>query len=386
MSRSVTLSFAILATSLTSAAFGQVAIQDRAVAPTVAPPVVGGASLSPWANPDALNVPPVKLSEEERINVLVYEKANRGVVNITTKTMSRDSLMMRLVPGEGTGSGAVLDKQGHILTNNHVLEDAQSHEVTLFNNSSYSAILVGSDPANDIAILKINAPESVLYPLLPGSSTDLIVGQRIFAIGNPFGLERTLTIGIISSLGRSIHSPSGRLMKSIIQVDAALNQGNSGGPLLDSNARIIGMNTAIANPSGTGENTGVGFAIPANTLKRVVPQLIKYGKVIRADLGIASVFETNQGLFVRTLVPDGPAQRAGIRGFQTRTIWDNGVLFHRADRTHADLIVGIDGQPVKNTDDLLSIVESHKPGEQVIVTVIRKEGEVHVPVTLGTDE
>ena len=175
-------------------------------------------------------------------------------------------------------------------------------------------------------------------------------------------------------------------MKSIIQIDAALNRGNSGGPLLDSEARLIGMNTAIANPSGTGESTGVGFSIPANTLRRVVPQLIRNGKIVRADLGIASVFETNQGLFVAKLVPGGPAERAGIRGFETRFERFRGVLIQRTDRSGADLIVGVDGQPVVSADELLTAVEKHQPGEQAIVTVIRKEGEVHVPVVLGSDD
>ena len=240
---------------------------------------------------------------EERVNISVYDKANRGVVHIMTKATSPDSFFALEVPAEGSGSGSVLDRRGNILTNYHVVEGAKEIRVTLFNGETYDAQLIGRDPANDIAVLRIEATPEVLFPIELGDSSRLRVGQRVFAIGNPFGLERTLTVGTLSSLNRRLPSRTGREMKSIIQVDAALNRGNSGGPLLGSRGLLIGMNTAIA--SSTGENTGVGFAIPVNTINRVVPQLIEQGRVIRPVIGIESVYETDHGLVIIRLVREG---------------------------------------------------------------------------------
>jgi S1-C subfamily serine protease len=251
---------------------------------------------------------------EERTNIGVYEKANRSVVNISTRTMRPDYFMMVSVDTDGTGSGSVLDTRGHILTNLHVVEGAREIRVTLDNGEDFEAGLVGQDPVNDIAVLRIAAPTEMLHPVQFGTSQSLRVGQKVFAIGNPFGLDRTLTVGIISSLNRSIPSHNGRTMKSIIQIDAALNRGNSGGPLLNSRGLLIGMNTAIA--SNTGENTGVGFAIPAGTIQRVVPQLIEKGRVIRPTAGIVHTHPTEAGLVVAALLPGGPAEQAGLRGFR----------------------------------------------------------------------
>jgi S1-C subfamily serine protease len=245
---------------------------------------------------------PEELTPDELVNVYVYENVNRSVVNITTKAGRLDTFFFSLEPSaEGAGSGSILDRQGHVLTNSHVIEGAQEIRVTLFNGETYSATLMGADSVYDIAVLKIDAPAEVLYPVQFGNSNNLRVGQKVFAIGNPFGLERTMTVGIISSLNRSLPSRKSRMMKSIIQIDAALNQGNSGGPLLDSRGRLIGMNTAIA--SRTGENTGVGFAIPVNNIQRVVPQLIENGRVIRPDIGITRVYQVEQGLVVATCPP-----------------------------------------------------------------------------------
>ncbi|MCA9270764.1 MAG: trypsin-like peptidase domain-containing protein, partial [Planctomycetales bacterium] len=252
------------------------------------------------------------MTPEERTNIFVYEKVNRSVVNITTVTVRAD-IFFREVPSEGSGSGSVIDKAGHILTNDHVIDEARTIMVTLHDGNSYEAKLVGKDAVNDIAVLKIEAPPEALFPVEFGDSARLRVGQKIYAIGNPFGLERTMTTGIISSLNRSLPSRTGRIMKQIIQLDAALNRGNSGGPLLNSRGQLIGMNTAIA--SRTGENTGVGFAIGSNAVGRVVPQLIRNGRVIRPDIGITRVMETENGLLVATLAEKGPAEEAGVRGF-----------------------------------------------------------------------
>lgn len=342
------------------------------------------------ARPGMLLLPPDdELTPDERVNVNVYENANRSVVNITTKAARLDTFFFSVESSaEGAGSGSVLDRQGHILTNSHVIEGAQEIRVTLFNGETYQASLMGADPVYDIAVLKVDAPADTLYPVQFGNSNNLRVGQKVFAIGNPFGLERTMTVGIISSLNRSLPSRKARMMKSIIQIDAALNQGNSGGPLLDSRARLIGMNTAIA--SRTGENTGVGFAIPVNNIQRVVTQLIENGRVIRPDIGITRVYQTENGLVIATLATGGPAERAGLRGFRlVRQQQRRGPFVYeetQIDRSYADLIVAIDGVPIRSADDLLSVIESKRPGEQVVLTVIREGRETQVPVILGSGE
>jgi len=349
---------------------------------TVQPAGPGHTSAQPVAAP--LNG---GLTPDERVNIGVYEKGNRSVVNITTLTV-RGDFFFREVPAEGSGSGSVLDKAGHILTNEHVVDGAREITVTLYDGNSYDADLVGVDPVNDIAVLKIDAPAKTLFPVELGDSSHLRVGQKVYAIGNPFGLERTMTTGIISSLNRTLPSRSGRLMKQIIQIDAALNRGNSGGPLLDSRGQLIGMNTAIA--STTGENTGVGFAIGANVISRVVPQLIQNGRVIRPDIGITRVMETEDGLLVATLAEGGPAEEAGIRGFTIlRETRRRGPFVYeqtRIDRGTADLIVACDGQPVSNVDDLLSIVEAKRPGENVRLTIVREGREMDVQVPLRASE
>jgi len=328
-----------------------------------------------------------EFAPEERTNILVYDKTNRSVVHITTKANQRELLFLE-VPAEGAGSGSILDKQGHILTNYHVVEGAQEIRVTLHSGQSYEGSIVGYDPPNDTAVLRINAPSEELVPMQLGDSSRLKVGQVVYAIGNPFGLERTMTTGIISSLNRSLPARAGRTMRSIIQIDAALNRGNSGGPLLDTRGRLIGMNTAIA--SSTGENTGVGFAIPVDTIKRVVQQLIATGKVVRADAGIQRVAITERGLMIATLDSGGPAERAGLRGFRiVREQKRRGLIVleeRRIDRSQADTIVAVDGEKATTTDSFLSLIERHRPGEQVTITVLRNDQLVDVPVTLGAGE
>ncbi|RCS40474.1 PDZ domain-containing protein [Bremerella cremea] len=327
----------------------------------------------------------LELTPDEKRNILVYERGNRAVVHITTRSVQVDAFYLMERPAEGSGSGSVLNKSGLILTNYHVIEDARDIRVTLFNGESYVASLVGQDPVNDIAVLKIDAPPEVLFPVQYGDSSKLRVGQKVYAIGNPFGLERTMTIGIISSLNRVLPSRSGRTMKSIIQIDAALNRGNSGGPLFDSSGRLIGMNTAIA--SRTGENTGVGFAIPIASVKRIVPQLVANGRVIRPDIGITRVYQTDNGLMVATVTQGGPSDQAGIRGFRlVREQIQRGPFVYeqtRIDRSEADTIIGIDGQRVQTADDLLSVVENKQPGEQVVLTIVREGETISLPVKLG---
>lgn len=323
------------------------------------------------------------LTPEERVNVAVYDDCNRSVVNISTKIVTETLLFD--IPSEGAGSGIVIDREGHILTNYHVVEGAEAINVMLYDGKSRSATLVGKDPQADVAVVKIDASPEVLYPVALADSTKLHVGQNVYAIGNPFGLERTLTVGIISSLNRTLPSRTGRTMKSIIQIDAAINPGNSGGPLLDSRGRLIGMNTAIA--SKTGQSSGVGFAIPAATLARVVPQLLARGQVVRPESGIARVYQTERGLIVAGLVKGGPAELAGLRGPKTVRQQRRQGLFmiesQQLDMSTADLIVAVNGERIKTADDFLSAIETHSPGTEVSLTVVRDGRETDVPLRLG---
>ena len=255
--------------------------------------------------------------------------------------------------------------------------------MTLFDGKSYEARYVGSDTINDVAVIKVEAPADSLFPVTMGETKHLKVGMRVFAIGNPFGLERTLTTGIISSLNRALQIHEHRTVKSIIQIDAAINPGNSGGPLLDAHAKLIGMNTAIA--SRTGQSSGVGFAIPASLISRIVPQLIEKGKVVRPEVGISKVYETEHGLLVLQVVKGGPAERAGLQGPQwVRRRGPFGV--DMVDRSTADLIIAVDGQKVTTADDFLGIVDNKEPGQKITLTVIRKGKEQSVTITLGGGE
>jgi S1-C subfamily serine protease len=268
------------------------------------------------------------------------------------------------------------------------VEGARDISVTLYNGKSYEAVPVGGDANSDVAVIKIDAPAEELFPVRLGDSSRLRVGQRVFALGNPFGLERTLTIGIISSLDRTLPTRNNRTVKSVIQTDAAINPGNSGGPLLDSHSRLIGMNTAIA--SRTGQSSGVGFAIPANVIDRVVQQLIEKGRVIRPETGISLVSRMEKGLRIVALAPNGPAERAGLRGATLKRerrrqgpfVYD----YQTVDRSTADIIVAVDDQEVSSADDLLTIVESKRPGDQVVIRILRGEERVEVPVVLGESE
>ena len=275
----------------------------------------------------------------------------------------------------------MIDTQGHILTNNHVVEGADSLQITLPDGSTRDAEIVGADASNDVAVIRAAIPAGTLTPLALGDSTNLLVGQKVLAIGNPFGLERTLTTGIISSLDRTIQAKNGRKIKGIIQTDAAINPGNSGGPLLNPRGEVIGMNTAIL--SQVGQSAGIGFAVPINSIKRILRPLIDKGRVVRGDLGLTQVFRTNDGLLVVKLVDGGPAERAGLRPPQVKRYRRGNMIFTRPDPETADLIVAVDGKPVQTYDELLVEVETHPPGTEVTVTVLRQGKRVEVPVTLG---
>jgi putative serine protease PepD len=289
----------------------------------------------------------------------------------------------------GTGSGAILDQQGHIVTNYHVIEGARRLEVTLSDKTKAPASVVGVDQNNDLAALKIE-PGRPLTPIALGTSTGLQVGQKVLAIGNPYGLERTMTTGIISSLGRSIQARNGRIIEDIIQTDAAINPGNSGGPLLNSQGEIIGINTAIYSESGG--SVGIGFAIPADTVRRIAGDLISLGYVRRPYLGIASnyafadypglaralgISTGDAGLMVLSVQPGSPAARAGIREAQREVVVGNlGVP------AGGDIILSVEGRAVSSTQDLAAAIDRHKPGERVTVTVLRNNNRMEIPVVL----
>ena len=368
----------------------QAQVQSRrpAARPVSAPPAVPSGpildepDLDRFARADEINAE--ELTAEEVVNVAVYEKVNKSVVHLTTKGIRADAVFLLDLPTEGAGSGSVLDLDGHILTNYHVVQEARQVNVLFADGKAYDAKFIGADQINDIAVIRVDAPKEILVPVQFADSRRLKVGMRVFALGNPFGLERTLTTGIISSLNRSLPLHANRTIKQIIQIDAAINPGNSGGPLLDTKGRLIGMNTAIA--SKTGQSSGVGFAIASNTIARIVPQLIANGKVTRPEIGISRVYETERGLLIARLVEGGPAELAGLRGPMVASRRRGPFNVETIDRSAADLIVAMDGQPVLTADDFLGYIESKDPGDQITLTVVRGGRELKVAVELIAGE
>jgi len=314
------------------------------------------------------------LTDDEKNNIAIYQKASPSVVNIISTVITRD-FFLNAVPREGSGSGSIIDNRGHILTNNHVIRDAQKLEVTLSDGSKWPANLIGTDSDNDLAVLKINAPPERLKSIPLSDSRKLQVGQKVLAIGNPFGLGLTLTTGIISSLGRTIRSEVGTMIEDVIQTDASINPGNSGGPLLNSEGEMIGINTAIISP--TGGSVGIGFAIPVNTAKRLVPQLISKGYVSYAYLG-ASVqpvipelaralgLKVEMGAMVIEVIPGGPADKAGLKGGNRQFQVGNFSLI-----VGGDVVTKIDQLEIKDADGLIKHLRERKPGETINLTVLR---------------
>jgi S1-C subfamily serine protease len=327
------------------------------------------------------------LTSEEEIVIGVYRAVSPGVVHITSTVLSQDFLL-RIIPERGTGSGFVVDDRGYILTNNHVVENADSLEVTLADKSKVPAKLVGRDPSNDLAVIRINVPREKLTPLRLGDSAQLQVGQMAIAIGNPFGLDRTVTRGVVSALGRSLKSDTGRQIRNVIQTDAAINPGNSGGPLLNSLGEAIGINTAIFTPSGG--SVGIGFAIPVNTAKKLLPQLIARGRAshpwlgisgmdVTADLARALSLPVKEGVMIAQVAPGSPAARAGLRGAQRRVRVRNYIF-----AVGGDIIVALDGQKIATVDDLTGYLdENKKAGEDVRVDVLRDGTPLTVVARLG---
>ena len=336
-----------------------------------------GQGRNPHAVPRAVT-PREALKLEERATIALFRQASPSVIFITTLTRQRDlfSLNMSEIP-QGSGSGFIWDQEGHIITNFHVIQDASGAKVTLADHSEWEAQLVGVAPDHDLAVLYIKAPKNQLKPLAIGTSADLEVGQSVFAIGNPFGLDQTLTTGIISALGREIPAITGRTIAGVIQTDASINPGNSGGPLLDSAGRLIGVNTAIYSPSGS--SAGIGFAVPVDTVNRIVPQLIRQGEITRPGLGVrlgddrVSRRLNLPGVLITDISKGSAAEAAGLRG--TRADARGGVAL-------GDIIVGIDNDRSETSNDLFNALEKHAVGETVKVTVVRGEARLTVPVKL----
>jgi len=344
--------------------------------------------LTDWiARPDQVEITEAAggegLDSEEQNNISVYHKNIQSVVNITSRAMAFD-FFNGLVPQEGQGSGFIIDKEGHVLTNYHVIADAQRVEVTLHNRKKYSARVIGTDRAHDLAVIQIKAPD--LTPMVLGDSRNLQVGQKVYAIGNPFGLAGTLTRGIVSSI-RSVQEPDGMMIDEAIQTDAAINPGNSGGPLLNWHGEVIGINTMIA--SNVGQSAGIGFAIPINTAKAVLNDLVTLGRVRRPALGVRTMeigpelasqmgLAADYGLLIIQVVPGGSADRAGLRGGSERAYLGNIPIM-----LGGDLIIAIDGQDVQDQQGLSQLMNSHRAGDTVRVTIYRGKRKMDVNVTLG---
>jgi len=326
------------------------------------------------------------ITEDEKNNITVYERVADGVVNVTSTAVQLD-FFFNAFPTQGAGSGSIIDTKGHILTNYHVVANAQKLEVTLADGSKWPAKLIGSDPDNDLAVIKIDAPKEKLKVIQMGDSKSLRIGQKVLAIGNPFGLQRTLTTGIISSLGRTIRSEAGTLIDDVIQTDAAINPGNSGGPLLNSEGEIVGINSAIISP--TGGNVGIGFAIPVNTAKKVVPELISKGYVTYPYIGatIQSLIpemakylklKIERGAMISEVIKGGPADKAGLKGGTQRVQVGNMIIL-----VGGDIVVKADQQEVKTNDEFIYFIREKKPGDTILLKVFRKENFIDVKVTLG---
>ena len=337
----------------------------------------GSASISAPAN-----VTEPSLATDEQNNIEVYRATSPGVVYIQSTAMVRDFFGMFSQPVEGAGSGSIIDEQGDILTNYHVVARSEKLTVSFGSGKNYPAKVVGSDPDTDLAVIRLlETPKESLTIVPMGDSDKLIVGQKVLAIGNPFGLDRTLTTGVISGLQRPIRAQNGRQIEGAIQTDASINPGNSGGPLLDSHGRMIGINSQIESPSGA--SAGVGFAIAVNIAKRIVPQLIRDGAVRRPKLGINTrdveslgnqvQLPVSSGTLILNVLPGGAAANAGLRGV---------VQTENGDLELGDIIVGVDGEKVNNNDDLFRILDKHQVGDTVNIEIFRQGHRTTVPVRL----
>jgi S1-C subfamily serine protease len=372
------------------------------LAPASAPAAPSLATSVATPTPPPSSTPPPRVNEVAMIDAAgldfaekrvidVYERVSSAVVNITTQVLRR-SFFFEIIPEEGAGSGFVLDKEGHILTNYHVIQGAQRIEVTFIDETTLPAKVVGADPRNDIAVLQVEAPPELLAPVELGTSANLQVGQRAIAIGNPFGqFGGTLTTGVISALNRTLQGQDGREVSGIIQTDAAINRGNSGGPLLDSAGRVIGINTAIFSPSGT--SAGVGFAVPVDTIHRILPDLLTLGRyrhpwlgvryAYRLTPGLANILDlaVDKGLLLVELYRGSPLALKGVQGAQQEAILGNQRIF-----IGGDILTTIDGEEVTSIDSLQILLETkYQVGDTVNVILLRNGEERTITVELAEE-
>jgi S1-C subfamily serine protease len=328
------------------------------------------------------------LSPEERATYEAYSSANRGVVNITSLSLAYN-WFLQPSPQEGTGSGSILDQNGNVLTNHHVIKGAARLYVTLYDGSKFEARVVGVDPENDLAVIIFDPSGRELAPVPFGTSKGLIIGQKVAALGNPFGLERTLTLGVVSGLRRPLLTPEGFIIRELIQTDAAINPGNSGGPLLNLQGEMVGINTMILSPAGG--NIGIGFAVPADTARRVVDDILSYGVVRRGWIEIEAIplfpmlaekagLATKRGILISRTIRGGNAEKAGLRGGDpARSL----ALGGRTFLLGGDVILSIDGLPVWTVMDFLGALEATRPEQTAQVEVLRGTEKVTIPVVLG---
>jgi S1-C subfamily serine protease len=333
----------------------------------------------------------VQFSESERENISIYERLNSAVVNITTETMAINWFLEPVPQEGGSGSGSIIDTRGYVITNNHVIENAYKVFVSLSDGSQFEGNVIGTDPENDIAVLKFDPPDGMVLRTVPyGDSSNLMVGQKVLAIGNPFALERTLTVGIVSGLGRPIQTNRNRIIRDMIQTDASINPGNSGGPLLDTQGRMIGINTMIYSPSGG--SVGIGFAVPVNTAKRVVNEIIQYGRVRRGwiDATVVQIFPSlvryarlpvESGLLVSRTTRNGLAERAGLRQGSEPVQYGRSVIY-----LGGDIITSVNGMATNTLADLYASLEACKPGDTVRVEIIRGTRATTLDITLADRE
>jgi S1-C subfamily serine protease len=381
---------------------GQGKAGGAAGAPETAAAETGGGGREGWPALELKQsqyVSPLKLNtaellpytEDERENISVYEQLNTAVVNITTETVAINWFLEPVPQEGGSGSGSIIDTQGFVLTNNHVIENAYKVYINLADGAQYEGTVVGADSENDLAVLKFDPPKGTELKTIPlGDSGGLKVGQKVLAIGNPFALERTLTVGIVSGLGRPIRISRQNIIRDMIQTDASINPGNSGGPLLDTQGRMIGVNTMIYSPSGG--SVGIGFAVPVNTAKRVVAELIRYGRVRRGRIDATVVqiipalvryarLPVDAGLLVSRTKRSGFAEKAGIRQGTEPVRMGSSVIY-----LGGDIITSVDGVKTATYADLWAALEDNKPGDRVAVELLRGGRTVKVEVTLADRE
>jgi S1-C subfamily serine protease len=387
------LLLALLAAGCSGAAWAEPAEPPRQAVPIVtpAPVAVGKAPSLQESTNEAAEIDAAGFDIAERRVIDVYQHVAPSVVNVTTRVLRR-TFFFDVVPEEGAGSGFVLDAEGHILTNYHVIKDAQRIEVSFSDETVLEAEVVGVDPRNDVAVLQVEAPPELLVPVELGESANLVVGQRAIAIGNPFGqFGRTLTTGVISALNRTLESEDGRTITGIIQTDAAINRGNSGGPLLDSSGRVIGINSAIFSPTGT--NAGVGFAVPVDTVKRLLPDLLNLGRYRHPWLGIRYAYAITpglaeilklpvaEGLLIVQLYQGAPLAEAGVRGAQGEAVLGNQSVY-----IGGDILVAVDGVPIRRLEHLETYLEdNYHVGDTVSVELIRGSSHYVLEVALAEE-